>query len=70
MCICLFYKEENQNQFSVSNSCVIPRTYEMPIIKIQNNDRNHENQYKFYFLLNTNPWFVEYIKLLKESFIP
>jgi len=50
MCVCLFYKEENQNPFSVSNACVIPRTYDIPITKIKNNDRSHEKQYKFYFL--------------------
>jgi len=48
--VCLFYKEENQNTFSVSNACMIPRTYEIPIIKIHNNDRSHEKQYKVYFL--------------------
>jgi len=50
LCICLYYKEKNQNPFSLSNACVIPRTYEIPIIKIHNNDKSHEKQYKVYFL--------------------
>jgi len=45
-----FIKEENQNPFAVSDACMIPRTYEIPIIKIQNNDTSHEKQYKVYFL--------------------